>query len=156
MRRVHGKSSNVAEGRGQASIYRIWANIKQRCTNPGNSRYADYGGRGIALCPAWHDFAAFYVDVGDRPPGKSLDRIDNSRGYEPGNVRWADTYQQAQNSRRSVLVTIDGVAKPINVWCRELGLAYNTYKQRRRNGWSIERAVSTPPNQRHVRRHLRK
>lgn len=146
MKRTHGMSHSVAEGRAQASIYRIWANIKQRCTNPSSPRYADYGGRGITMCAQWYSFETFFADVGQRPEGMTLDRIDNNKGYELTNVRWVTRADNNRNSRRCVMVEINGESKPINVWCREFGVPYVTFKQRKRNGWDLVRAVSTPPD----------
>lgn len=95
MKRTHGMS--------RTPMYVIWTAIIQRCTNPHHVRYADYGGRGITICPEWrHDFAAFYAYVGDRPPGLTLDRIDNNSGYQPGNLRWATYVEQRANRRESV------------------------------------------------------
>ncbi len=79
--------------------YNTWTTMVQRCTNPRNSNYPNYGGRGICVHPAWLTFAAFLADVGERPAGTSLDRIDNDRGYQPGNVRWATRHEQNRNSR---------------------------------------------------------
>lgn len=71
-----------------------------RCTRPSHTRYADYGGRGITICDRWRDdFWAFVQDVGERPPGLSIDRIDNDQGYWPENVRWATASQQRRNQR---------------------------------------------------------
>lgn len=143
MRKTHGMSGN------RPGIYRIWSNIKQRCTNPANPRYADYGGRGITMCKRWlNSFEKFYEDVGDRPADLTLDRIDNNKGYSPNNVRWVSRADNNRNSRRCVMVAIDGVEKPINVWCREFGVPYVTFKQRRRNGWDLVRAVSQKPDAR--------
>jgi hypothetical protein len=82
--------------------YGIWCSMIQRCENPNDAAYPRYGGRGITVHPEWRaDFAAFLRDVGHRPsPELSLDRIDNDRGYEPGNVRWATAKQQANNRRK--------------------------------------------------------
>jgi hypothetical protein len=72
-----------------------------RCTNPNNPRYEYYGGRGIAVCDRWRgSFENFLADVGERPPGLTLERIDNNKGYEPGNVKWASWAEQALNKRR--------------------------------------------------------
>lgn len=144
--RTHGKSTGGTKGKHQ-SIYKIWSNIKQRCFNPDNPRYKDYGGRGVIMCDRWRDsFEEFFSYVGDRPKGKSLDRIDNNGNYEPGNVRWTTTKEQNINSRRAVMVTLNGKTQCINDWCKEIGLAYVTYKQRRRKGWGIVKAATTPPD----------
>lgn len=77
--------------------------MMRRCHNPAATRWAAWGGRGITVCERWHDFAAFEADIlrdiGPCPPGRSIDRIDNDRGYEPGNVQWATHFQQAHNRR---------------------------------------------------------
>lgn len=81
--------------------YNRWRSMVQRCTNPNHPRYAGWGGRGITVCPEWLDFEAFYADVGDAPPGMSLDRVDNDGNYEPGNVRWATPREQLLNRRNA-------------------------------------------------------
>jgi hypothetical protein len=87
-------------GLTRTRIYRCWQNMKRRCFNPQHPQYANYGARGIGVCEPWYaDVRNFHADVGDPPPGKSLDRIDNNRGYEPGNVRWATAIEQARNQR---------------------------------------------------------
>lgn len=93
--------SHRKHGLRKAPEYRLWQNMVQRCGNPNNPRYDDYGGRGIRVCARWRkSFAAFYADVGPRPSAKhSIDRIDNDGNYEPGNVRWATAYQQVHNRR---------------------------------------------------------
>lgn len=80
-----------------------WRNIKTRCTNPKTWNWKNYGGRGITICDRWkNSFADFLADMGPRPSGEySIDRIDNSRGYEPGNCRWADSKTQRANRRDS-------------------------------------------------------
>lgn len=127
--------------------FRIWSTIKERCNNPNNKSYQNYGGRGISICEKWeHDFVAFISDVGRRPSKEyTLDRIDNNGNYEPGNVRWATRIEQANNKRTSILITYKGQTKPLPVWCRELGLSRRLMRERIfRNKWSIEKAFETP------------
>lgn len=85
----------------QTSTYRIWAGMIERCHKPSDPDFAGYGGRGIRVCEHWMDFRRFLADMGERPPGLTLDRIDNDGNYEPGNCRWATRSQQNLNTRRS-------------------------------------------------------
>lgn len=86
------------------SVYNSWLGMRQRCYNPRNREYPNHGGRGIIMCERWRDsFLAFFADVGERPDGCTLDRIDNDRGYEPSNVRWASVATQNRNTRSTRL-----------------------------------------------------
>jgi len=96
----HGYSCKGQGGNGKVHpLYQIWASMLQRCNNPNNPAYHNYGGRGIKVCERWYDFNNFLADVGERPhPDRSLDRYPNNDGhYEPGNVRWATAEQQRNN-----------------------------------------------------------
>jgi hypothetical protein len=88
------------KGGNRSRVYRIWNGVKQRCQNPNQTHYERYGGRGVTVCEEWQDFANFYADMGDPPSDKhTLDRIDNDKGYGPGNCRWATYLEQAHNKR---------------------------------------------------------
>ena len=95
--RTHGKS--------KSKIYHVWHNMMRRCHDESNKRYNDWGGRGIVVDSKWHDFAAFFIDVGDVPfAGAQIDRIDNHKSYEPGNIRWVTHTENNANTRRSRFV----------------------------------------------------
>ncbi len=102
----HGHSS----GHTTSRTYRSWMSMKARCYRPSHENYKHYGGRGITVCDRWRDsFADFLADLGERPAGQTLDRIDNAKGYELGNVRWATPHQQNLNRRVTIRrSTLDG------------------------------------------------
>lgn len=83
----------------ESPTYSSWHAMMKRCTHVNSAIYARYGALGITVCDRWRTFAAFLEDMGVRPAGTSLDRIDNERGYEPGNCRWATPLEQAANRR---------------------------------------------------------
>jgi hypothetical protein len=125
-----------------------WRNMRARCTNPNHQAWKNYGGRGITVAPGWANldgFAPFLAHVGLRPgPGYELDRIDNSRGYEPGNVRWATCAENAKNKRTARLVEVDGVSRNLSDWARISGFSVQVISHRLRAGWPSRDAVSVP------------
>ena len=95
-----GNTHAVRHGMRSTSTYSSWANILQRCTNQNSQAYERYGGRGITVCDRWRNsFENFYADMGERPEGTSIDRINNDSNYEPGNCRWATSTEQNNNRR---------------------------------------------------------
>jgi hypothetical protein len=99
--RERTSARSKTHGMTGSAEYRIWRGIKARCFNPNVWNYHNYGGRGISVCQDWcESFDAFLADMGPRPPGLSIDRVDPYGDYEPGNVRWASPKQQANNRRK--------------------------------------------------------
>lgn len=126
----------------QSGAYRSWQAMHQRVqANP------LYHHRSID--PRWcgdDGFANFYSDMGDRPNGMSIERIDNTKGYSPSNCKWATAKEQGNNTSQTVFVTHNGKTQSINQWCADLGINYSMIKQRRRRGMSLEDALFTPVN----------
>lgn len=98
------RGAKPKHGWADTAEYRVWQMMKDRCLNERSTGYANYGGRGIRVCPEWlSGFAPFIADMGAKPgPGFSIERIDNDGNYEPGNCRWATAKQQQGNTRRSI------------------------------------------------------
>lgn len=125
-------------------LYSIWASMKTRCYNSNHEAYARYGGRGIVVCDEWrNDFMSFYNWALSHGYNDTLtiDRIDNNKGYEPNNCRWATRKQQARNLRNNKNITINGETRCLTEWCNILGLNYYTVWERLNYGWSVKKAL---------------
>lgn len=122
----------------------------KRCTDPAHAAYPYYGGRGIEVCQRWLESKeAFLQDVSPRPPGMTLERIDNDKGYSPDNVRWATRAEQVRNKRDNVNVMVDGERMVLKDACDKLGLSYMLIQTRMKKlGWSFEKASTTPVQER--------
>lgn len=138
------RREKTSHGMTRSPEYSVWCGLKRRCENPRERCYPRYGGAGIKC--RFTSFEHFLEEVGPRPgAGYSIDRIDPSKHYEPGNVRWATHTQQARNKKSTLLVSINGRRRPLADWCDETGVSYQkAWGRIKRRGWSPERAVSTP------------
>jgi len=134
---------NTTHGMYGTREYNIWNAMVDRCTNEKHHNYGLYGGRGIKVCDRWFNSVEnFYTDMGDRPPGMSLDRIDNDGDYEPDNCRWATAKEQSRNKRNNRLIEGKAMAE----WCEDNNLNYNAVAHRLyrllKKGMSDEDAVN--------------
>jgi hypothetical protein len=118
--------------------------MRQRCNDPKSAHYPRYGGRGITICARWNSFDAFYADMGPRPAGHTLERMNRDLPYSPGNCIWATGKEQANNTSANRQMTHLGHTKTMAEWCDELALPYSTVRGRLRRGWSDEAALTTP------------
>lgn len=146
-RTIHGKTCT--------RIYRIWCRMKNRCNNKNATQWKWYGGIGIKVCERWNEsFEAFFEDMGDCPSNNhSIERMDNTKGYEPDNCRWATTKEQANNRRSNNVISCKGKTQTLQQWAEELGISHSTILMRLKAGWSIERALSTTKQ---IKSHLAK
>jgi len=144
---TESRPNQITHGGSRTPLYRIWASMIQRCENPNNTGYKDYGQRGISVCKDWHDFGIFqnWSKNNGYKRGLELDRIDNDGHYEPDNCRWVTRRMQTLNTRRTHWVTRNGVTKPLIEWIKESGLPRNTvYSRILTLGWDYEKALTTP------------
>lgn len=135
LKEVHGMSKSTE--------FRIWQGILSRCTNEKDTRYEYYGGRGIGLDPRYLEpdgqgFLNFLKDVGKRPKGKTIDRVNNNRGYWPNNMRWATNTEQASNRRSSVIITHNNKTRCQSDWAKELGISSTSIWSYLKKGMSFD------------------
>lgn len=132
LKRVHGMSQS---GPFFHRTYWIWVAMRQRCFNPRNCSWKNYGAKGIRVCDRWLDFRNFLEDMGLCPDGYSLDRFPDKFGnYHPGNCRWATPTQQSNNTSRNVLVTHNGLTLTLAEWSKRLGVSYAMIQSRNKKG----------------------
>lgn len=137
--------ANRRHGKRRSKEYTAWCNMHLRCYNKKNPHYRNYGARGITVAEEWHEFIPFYQHVGDAPGAEyTLDRIDNNRGYEPGNVRWAKRRVQSRNKRDNVWVEINGKNQCLYDWCSEYKISAGAVYRRMENGEDIVSAITRP------------
>jgi len=137
---MHGN----AKRKNHSPTYKAWANMRKRCNTPSCVQYKYYGGKGITICQTWDDFAVFLADMGQRPDGMTLDRIDTKKGYSKDNCRWANQTMQVRNRSNTRYVEALGQRMPIAEWAEKTGLTYYTILLRLRRGLTEHDAVTLP------------
>ena len=120
----------ATHGKSRASICNVWCCMKARCENPNNNEYKNYGGRGIMVCEHWNKFENFYADMGDKPKGMTIERINNNKGYFSGNCKWATQKEQNRNTRVNRVICYQGEVKCLAAWAEKLNINYSTLKDR--------------------------
>lgn len=141
-----GKTVNLQHGDSRSRLYGVWSSMKSRCLNPHNTRFKDYGGRGIKVCDEWMSYEPFMLwalDHGydyEAEYGKlTLDRIDINGDYDPSNCRLVDLKTQSNNKRGNIYITHNGETKTLTEWARFLGINYGTFKDRYTRGVSEDK-----------------
>lgn len=149
--KTHGHA--WVDGGKTSPTYKSWDSMLSRCRNPNAQGYENYGGRGIKVCDTWLDFRVFLSDMGVRPSGTSIDRIDCNKGYEPGNCRWATRIEQARNTRATKNYEMDGRSMCLAAWAEEFGVSQAVVRKRVSvMGWDLRRALTTPVDTHYSRR----
>ena len=139
---LHGQSS----GKSRTKIYRAWLNVKNRCFNQRTASFKYYGAAGLSMYLPWaNSFELFSQALGEPPTSRhSLDRVDNCKGYFPGNVRWATSKEQSRNRSDNRFLTYRGVTKCLDDWAEFLGVNKGVLNYRLDQGWSVEKALNQP------------
>lgn len=131
----HGHTTKTRQSR----TYNSWAAMLQRCTNPSATKYSRYGAMGITVCDEWRSFDVFLSDMGERPEGMTLDRIDGNLGYSKDNCMWATPLKQSSHLKNNVLISYRGEYFHLSGLARRLGLHWTTLKFRVKSGWPEDR-----------------
>lgn len=127
-------------GQTRTAEYQTYQRMIARCCNPKNERYYAYGGRGITICDRWKaSFQNFYDDMGPRPDGCSIERIDVNGNYEPSNCRWATLREQSRNTRRTIHFTHEGKTMCLTDWANHFGVSVQTAYKRYARGLSFNK-----------------
>lgn len=138
-------------GKTGTRLHTIWCSMRERCKNDGRPEHENWGGRGITICDEWNDYKVFeqWALNNGYNDNLTIDRIDNNKGYEPTNCRWATYKDQARNTRRNHYITIGNETHLVDDWCQILGTVNKSSVYRRvRAGWSFEKALLTPAQKR--------
>lgn len=138
------RDATTTHGMSKSPVYKVWHAMLERCRNSHNQAWKDYGGRGIRVCERWHDFSNFNSDMGERPTGGTLDRIDVNGDYEPSNCRWVSQSINANNRRNNRIIEFRGELATLAQWARKCNLNKGALLYRLAHGWPIEAALTTP------------
>jgi hypothetical protein len=158
------RKSAAKHGMSNSRVWGVWRLILRRCTEPTHKKFKHYGGRGIGVCEDWKNFECFHEylktlgldERGEIPEGLEIDRIDNSRGYEPGNIRLVTRKENTRNTRVNRRITIDGVTRCVTEWAEVCGIDSSIIQTRLQKGWDEKLAVTAPIGVRiHERRDTR-
>lgn len=132
--------------RNRKGAYSSWTQMKSRCSDKNASGYEYYGGRGIKVCNRWKSFDLFYEDMGDRPEGFSIDRIDVNGDYKPENCKWSSISEQSYNRRNNRHIELNGEIKPLGKWIEQFGISRSCITGRLRRGWTPAEAFNGRKN----------
>lgn len=135
------RQGSISHGMRYTKTYTTWQHIVNRCTNPRDRSYPNYGGRGIKLCQRWRLFENFFADMGECPVGLMIDRIDNNGDYVPGNCRWTDRKTQNRNTRANRLITFASRTQCMAAWAEELGVKAWKIRDRLNAGLPVNLAL---------------
>jgi len=146
--RTEKVKKRAKHGLWNTRIYKTWHSMNRRCSNPKDSNYVNYGGRGITVCEEWKEVIPFYNWAINNGYSKKLtiDRIDNDKGYYPENCRWVSMYVQSRNKRSNNFITFEGKSKIITDWAKYTGYDITTIRHRINNNLPIEEILARKPN----------
>lgn len=136
--------AKTTHGASKTATYRTWRSIINRCENPNTQSFHLYGGRGIKICARWRSFSNFLLDMGEKPIGMSIDRIDNDGDYEPSNCKWSTNKEQSSNTRRNHRITYMGETKILTQWIEDCNLSKSSfYYHLKKSNDSLQALLST-------------
>lgn len=141
LRRELVSKKNFRHGMAGTLAHKIWIGMRDRCVNPNSKNFDRYGGRGIKVCRRWNSFTNFLKDMGDPPAGRSIERINNEKGYSPSNCRWATRPEQMRNYSRNIIFRFNGISKCVADWADQFKVNRYTVYKRIGRGMSVRLAL---------------
>ena len=126
--------------------------MKARCSNPNNTHFKYYGGKGIKVCERWMTFDNFFADMGESPTNATIERLNSNGDYEPCNCVWATRAEQLRNTSRTVNITFNGITQCRTDWAKQLGITSMTIRDRLSRGWSVEKTLSIPASTKYAKK----